>query len=249
MNYFIFIGVLSFCTFFLYFLLQHLNIIKMSENAGMIGKLVLLVGSVAAMIGRCASAGDDIVRIGARGLDEVAMYGDDAFRSGDDLVRHGDNMALLSKNNISDETAAAFDDVFLEISEQGADFLLEEEDNSEVHVPTNLKEKSLLHNFPLDSIETLFFGAYKAKRYDFNDATRKGFLELLAQSQPREKPDMLDGKSILLRGNGPLYFELLIGADWLGIGKLSNYQYYKYYTLHPSYAKVFLGKAFENETK
>ena len=125
----------------------------MSQNAGVIGKLILLGGSALAMIGRCASKGDDVLRVGARGFDDVAVVSDDAFRYSDDIFRNTDNALISTSKSVTDETVTYFDDVFLDIATEGADLFLDD-DEIEKEVPA----KNLFSDFRLDNVQTMHLG-------------------------------------------------------------------------------------------
>ena len=204
-----------------------IKIIKiMSQNAGFFGKLAVLGGSAFAMISRCATAGDDIVRIGARGFDDVAMVSDDVIRYGDDVFQYKNgllnntNDALLSSGRIA-RTEMHFDDVFLNMATEGANWLLDK-DQVEFEVP----EENLLSDFPLDSVKSIRL-TLREDKYIFNEETKANFLKILSYSTPIDDPEDPYGKLIFLRG-GRTYL-MLLGKDWVGI-KTTSQKGYKYYS-------------------
>ena len=194
----------------------------MSQNAGVIGKLILLGGSALVMIGRCASKGDDIFRAGARGFDDVTMVSDDAFRYGDDFLRNTDGALISTSKSVTDETMKYFDDVFLDVAAEGTDWFLEEEGN-------------LLSDFRLDNIQNMRFGLSQ-KKYIFNEKTKASFLKILSYSTSIDKPKDETGKLMILRGNQTHW--MLLGKYWVGI-KTFQQKKYKYYSLKVDFTAAF----------
>lgn len=203
----------------------------MSQNAGLIGKLILLGGSALAMIGRCASKGDDILRVGARGFDDVAVVSDDAFRYGDDVFRNTDNALVTTSKSITDETINYFDDVFLNVATEGADWFLDEDDEG-MEIP----EKNLISDFQLiNHVKWMQLG-FSSNKYVFTDETRASFLKILAYSTPIDKPEEVSNKLFLLKGKQVHW--MILGKDWVGIKRFDQNDY-KYYTLKVDFTKAF----------
>ena len=210
----------------------------MSQDAGFFAKLVILGGSAVAMIGRCATtAGDDIIRIGARSFDDVAMVSDDIVRYGDDvfvykdgLLKNRDNVLLGTSKSSIDETITYFDDIFSDIAMEGADWILDE-DEEEFEVP----EENLLSDFQLDSVKTIRLGLSKNKHI-FNDETKANFLKILSYSTPIENPKEPLGKLVLLQGSQT--YSMNLGKDWVAIKNIKQ-KNYKYYSLKVDFTKGF----------
>lgn len=191
----------------------------MSQNAGVIGKIIILGGSALAMIGRCASKGDDIFRVGARGFDDVAVVSDDVFRYGDDVLKR------------SDETMKYFDEVFVDVGIEGAEWFLDEEGDEELEIP----EVNLLSDFKLDSVKMMRLGLSKNK-YIFDEKSRASFLKILSYSTPIPKPTDPFGKLMLLQGIQT--YSMLMGKDWIAL-KTFQQKNYKYYSLKVDFFKDF----------